>query len=48
MPKLQVEIEWDQPDEPFWLNADNVALTLNEYCKNTNFVVRDIGKEESA
>ena len=42
MPKIAVEIEWDWPDESFWLNADNVALALHAYCKNTKFVVRDV------
>ena len=42
MPKIAVEIKWDWPDEPSWLNADNVAVALHAYCKNTKFVVRDI------
>ena len=41
MPKIVVEIEWDVPDEPFWLNADNVALALHAYCENTRFTVRE-------
>lgn len=40
MPKIVVEIEWDTPDEPSWLNADNVALALHAYCPNTKFQVR--------
>lgn len=42
MPKIAVEIEWDWPEEPEWLNSDNVALALHAHCKNTKFVVRDI------
>ena len=42
MPKIAVEIEWDWPDEPAWLNADNVAVALHAHCKNTKFVVRDV------
>ena len=42
MPKITVEIEWDWPDEPEWLNADNVALALHAHCKNTKFAVCDI------
>jgi len=42
MPKIAVEIEWDWPNEPEWLNADNVALALHAHCKNTKFVVRDV------
>ena len=42
MPTIDVHIEWDHPDDPFWLNADNVALTLHAYCKNTKFKVSDI------
>lgn len=47
MPKIIVEIVWDAPREPFWLNADNVALALHAYCENTKFVVREpaIGKQ---
>lgn len=44
MPKIVVEIEWDLPDEPDWMNADNVAVVLNASCKNTKFVVRDVPK----
>lgn len=39
MPKIIVQIEWDMPNEPFWLNADNVAIALHSYCKNTKFKV---------
>ena len=43
MPKITVEIEWDQPTDPFWLNADNVSLALHAYCPNTRFQVQDAG-----
>ena len=46
MPKIAVEIEWDWPDGPSWLNADNVAVALHAYCKNTKFVVREINQKE--
>ena len=39
MPKIVVGIEWDEPNEPFWLNPDNVAVALHAYCKNTRFNV---------
>lgn len=39
MPKVVVEIEWNEPDEQDWLNADNVAIALHAYCKNTKFIV---------
>ena len=39
MPRIIVQIEWDTPDEPLWLNADNVAIALHSYCKNTKFKV---------
>jgi len=41
MPSIIVRIEWDVPNEPFWLNADNVALALSTYCTNTAFDVMD-------
>ena len=41
MPKKTFTIEWDWPDEDFWLPADSVALALRAYCKNTNFVVTE-------
>jgi len=40
-----VKIQWDQPDEPGWLNADNIQIALSAYCKNTNFKVTDIDLE---
>lgn len=42
MPSIIVRIEWDMPDEPFWLNSDNVAVALHAYCKNTRFMVTSI------
>ena len=45
MPKITVSIEWDTPDDPFWLNPDNVSLALHAYCKNTHFVVRDAAQQ---
>jgi len=42
MPSIVVEIEWDIPDEQFWLNADSVALALHAYCRNTRFAVRQL------
>ena len=45
MPAITVKIEWDWPDEPFWLNPDNVAIALHACCKNTNFVVTDAEDE---
>jgi len=39
MPKIIVEIEYDSPDDPYWLNPDNVHLCLQAYCKNTRFNV---------
>lgn len=42
MPKIVVEIDWGWPDEPFWLNADNVALALHAYCINTKFQVHQV------
>ena len=40
MPRIIVNIEWDVPDEPHWLNPDNVALALGAHCRNTAFEVR--------
>ena len=39
MPSIIVEIEWNVPDDPHWLNADNVSLALHAYCANTQFNV---------
>lgn len=42
MPTIRVEIDWDN-DDPHWLNADNVHMCLQSYCKNTKFEVREVG-----
>ena len=34
MPKIAVVIEYDQPDDKYWLNPDSVSLALQSYCKN--------------
>jgi len=39
MPKIAIIIEYDTPDDPLWLNPDNVSLALHAYCKNTKFKV---------
>ena len=39
MPSIIVRIEWDVPDEPYWLNAWNVRQALSAYCRNTKFEV---------
>lgn len=39
MPKIIVEIEYDRPEDKYWLNPDNVALCLSTMCRNTNFKV---------
>ena len=39
MPKIIVEIEYDEPTDPYWLNPDNVSLCLHEKCVNTKFKV---------
>lgn len=43
--KTVVEIEWDKPEEQAWLCADNIALALSAYCKNTTFRVREVGRD---
>ena len=40
MPKIIVEIEYDQPDDPYWMNPDNVAICLNAHCGNSDFKVK--------
>lgn len=35
-------------EEPYWLNADNVALALHACCKNTKFQVRQLIPAPSA
>lgn len=44
MPSIVVKIEWDNPKNKFWLNADNVALALHANCKNTKFKVTEVSK----
>jgi len=39
MPKIVVVIEYDQPDDKYWMNPDNVAICLHAQCKNTKFRV---------
>lgn len=48
MPKIIVQIEWDEPDDPHWLNADNVKLALQAYCRNTRFVVEEVTDDLAA
>ena len=40
MPKIKVEIEYDWPTDPYWLNPDNVKLCLEKHCVNTHFKVK--------
>jgi len=40
MPKIIVEIKYDQPDDPYWMNPDNVSLCLQQVCTNTKFEVK--------
>ena len=47
MPRIIVQIEWDTPVEPEWLNADNVAIALHSYCKNTKFRVEHVAMSAS-
>lgn len=46
MPKTVVEIEWDYPDEQYWLNADNIEIALSAYCKSTAFSVVELVTED--
>jgi len=39
MPKIAVVIQYDAPDDKYWLNPDNVSLCLHKYCVNTKFFV---------
>lgn len=48
MPKITVEIEWDWPDEPSWLNAGNIEIALASYCENTAFTVMELTDKLSA
>lgn len=40
MPIIIVEIEYDEPTYPYWMNPDNVKLCLENECKNSKFDVR--------
>ena len=42
MPKIDVQIDWDFPDEKNWLNTFNIEVALRSYCKNTNFNVTEL------
>lgn len=42
MPSLTVKIEWGKPKDERWLNADNVAICLNNCCSNTKFKVSEV------
>lgn len=48
MPKITVEIEWDEPKDEHWLNAGDVAICLHAYCKNTRFKVHELTDRLSA
>ena len=39
MQKIIVEIKYDWPDDPYWMNPDNVSLCLQSQCPNTKFEV---------
>jgi hypothetical protein len=39
MPKITVEINYDYPVDPYWLNPDNVKFCLEKTCSNTHFAV---------
>jgi len=39
MPQVVVVIKYDAPDDPLWLNPDNVAWCLHAYCPLTKFEV---------
>lgn len=45
MPRITVDIYWDEPDDRFWLNGDNVSLALHAYCPNTKFEVKELKPE---
>jgi len=40
MPKIIVEISYDQPDDPYWMNPDTIAMILHSACRNTKFEVK--------
>lgn len=48
MQEITVTIKWDKPDEPYWLNADNIKTALSSYCKNTSFEVEASRDSKSA
>lgn len=48
MQEITVTIKWDKPDEPYWLNADNIKTALSSYCKNTSFEVEAERESKSA
>lgn len=39
MPRIVVAIEYDWPDDPYWLNPDNVRHCLENACSKTGFEV---------
>jgi hypothetical protein len=39
MPSVTVKIEWEQPDDVYWLGRHNLELALNDCCPNTQFTV---------
>jgi len=39
MPEIVVKIEWDWPDDPYWLCPDNVWYCLQKICPKTHFKV---------
>ena len=47
MPTKCFNITWDAPNEPHWLNADNIAVALHAHCENTRFTVKELGKTNS-
>lgn len=47
MPSLTVKIEWNEPEDEHWLNADNVAICLHAYCKNTKFKVQEVDPSQT-
>jgi hypothetical protein len=40
MPILVVEIEYNEPTDPYWMNPDNIKMCLEKECTNTKFDVR--------
>jgi len=39
MPQISVVIDYDWPDDPYWLNPDNVKYCLEKTCSKTHFAV---------